>query len=160
MHSAQPPIFHGIYFIHAHTGSQLISKHTPNITFDVDLITGMFNALESFINHLAYSSQFETLQDINFQGLSLIYERYGESPHSIMCVGVCDRNKDTKHAHEILQKLVRDFYFTYAPEIRKFRGNVRPFQHFLPYIQMVFESSNKIMPIYQPLSPELYFKID
>lgn len=160
MHTTQPPIFHGIYFIHANTGSQLISKQTPSITFDVDLITGMFNALESFINHLAYSSRFETLQDINFQGLSLIYERYGNAPHSVMCVGVCDRNRDTKQAHFILQRLVKDFYTTFTPEIRNFRGDIRPFQHFLPYIQMFSEVNNNSPLSSQNFKPEFLFKLE
>ena len=139
MHTNQFTTFHGIYFIHAQSGSQLISKQTPSITFDVDLITGMFNALESFINHLAYSSQFETLQDINFQGLSLIYERYGRSPNAVLCVGVCDREKDSQKAHQLLKELLTEFYMTFSPEIRNFKGDVRPFQHFLPYIDLFTE---------------------
>lgn len=127
--------FHAIYFIHANTGAELVSKQTPVVTFDVNLITGMFNALETFINHLAYSNEFETLQDINFQGLSIIYERYGRDPNAILCVGVCDRELDSRKCHSILHQLVQDFYTTFTPEIRNFKGIVKPFKQFLPYLE-------------------------
>ncbi len=132
-------IFHGIYFIHAHTGTQLASKQTPTLNFDIDLVTGMFNALESFINHLAYSNKFETLQDINFQGLSIIYERYGQGTNAILCVGVCERDVNPKYAHHYLHELVQIFYTTFSPEIRNFKGDVRPFQQFQLYMNTVFE---------------------
>ncbi len=124
--------FHSIYLIDGETGCELISKNYSENKYDVNVITGMFKALETFINHLAYSDRYEHLQEINFKGLRIVYERFNPAfgEKSLLCVGVSKKVEDANIEHAFLQKIVIDFYNTYKPFIQHFRGDVMPFKSF------------------------------
>ena len=124
--------FHSIYLIDGETGCELISKNYSDNEYDVNVITGMFKALETFINHLAYSDRYEYLQEINFKGLRIVYERYNPAfgKKSLLCVGISKKVEDAKIEHAFLQKIVIDFYNVYEPIIQHFKGDVMPFQCF------------------------------
>ena len=93
--------FHSIYLIDGETGVEYISKNYSENKYDVNVITGMFKALETFINHLAYSENYEHLQEINFKGLRIVYERYNPAfgKKSLLCVGVSKKEEDAKIEH-------------------------------------------------------------
>jgi hypothetical protein len=129
-----PHKFHAIYLIHSITGTELISKNFTANGFDVDIISGMFKALEIFINQLAYSQSFERLEEINFGNLSVIYERFGNGINTILCVGICGRDFHQEYSHAILKRLVRDFYYQFEMNIANYKGSVNKFQAFLPIL--------------------------
>ena len=102
--------FHAIYLIDSQSGILLISKNYSQNNFDVNVISGMLSALETFVNHLAYAHQFQELQEINFQGLRILYERYGPSEHSVLCVGISKKEDNLEMEHSILNYIVKQFY--------------------------------------------------
>ncbi|MHA1584450.1 MAG: hypothetical protein ACTSVU_06950 [Promethearchaeota archaeon] len=122
--------FYAIYFIDSNTGCEIISKNFSQNEYDVNIISGMLKALELFINHLAYSPSFERLQEINFQGISVVYERYGTKDHPILCVGVSKRVENSHKEHKLLQFLVQEFYTMYRPFIESYHGDIRPFRSY------------------------------
>jgi len=124
--------FHSIYLIDGETGVEYVSKNYSENKYDVNVITGMFKALETFINHLAYSENYEHLQEINFKGLRIVYERYNPAfgKKSLLCVGISKKEEDAMIEHAFLQKIVIDFYNVYEPVIQHFKGDVMPFQCF------------------------------
>ena len=126
--------FHAIYLIDSNMGVELVSKcYSPNIV-DVNKISGMIRALEMFINHLAYSDQFEQLQEINFQGISVVFERYGSAHHAVLCVGISKHAVELPIEHVILKQIVQDFYHEFSSQIMGFHGDVRPFRRFADYL--------------------------
>ena len=132
-HQAENP-FHAIFLIDSNTGVELISQSYSSNIVDVNRISGMLRALEIFINHLAYSDQFEQLQEINFQGISVVFERYGSAHHAVLCVGISKRASDLHIEHVILTQIVRDFYREFSSQIIGFQGDVRPFRRFADYL--------------------------
>ncbi len=112
------------------SGCDLISYSYSKNGFDVNIITGMFKALEMFINHLAYSDSFEQLEEINFQGLRIIYERYGSTAHPILCVGISKKQESIEIEHILLKHILFDFYQNYTPYFTNFVGDVVPFRTF------------------------------
>jgi len=136
-HQSENP-FHAIFLIDSNMGVELVSKRysqkTPNI-LDADKISGILRALEMFINHLAYSNQFdEQLQEINFQGISVVFERYGKAHQTVLCVGISKRVSNLQLEHVILKQIVRDFYREFSPQLLAFQGDVRPFRRFTNYL--------------------------
>ena len=100
-------LFHAIYFIHGKSGLELFSREYTTIKCDVNIITGMFNALETFINHLAYSNAYERLQEIKFHGLTIKFEQYGSKKDPLLCVGVCKTDVQVKALN--LQHIIHSF---------------------------------------------------
>lgn len=132
-HQSENP-FHAIFLIDSNMGVELVSKCYSQNIVDADKISGMLRALEMFINHLAYSNQFEQLQEINFQGISVVFERYGSAHQAVLCVGISKRVSGLHNEHVILKQIVRDFYREFSPQLSAFHGDVRPFSQFLSYL--------------------------
>ena len=122
--------FHAIFLIDSQSGCDLISHNYSQNVFDVDIISGMLKALEMFVSHLAYSQNYEQLQEINFQGLRIVYERLGSGTNSVLCVGISKKEEEVSIEHLILQNILSEFYTTYFPYLSEFRGEVVPFRSF------------------------------
>jgi RNase P protein component len=135
------PQFQAVYIIDANTGISLVSQDFSDQHFDEDLISGMFRALETFINHLAYSNEFEKIQEINFQGVRIIYERYG-GDHPVLGVAISKKQDPIATERLLLKNILQDFYQTYQSQFNNFRGNVLPFQQFRNRLSMMNINKN------------------
>ena len=71
--------FHAIYFVDYETGSLLVSnRYTNSIDFlKDDLICSFLSAINLFINEIKKGVN-EELQEINFRGTRILYEREGK----------------------------------------------------------------------------------
>jgi len=152
--------FHSIYLIDGETGVEYVSKNYSENNYDVNVITGVFKALESFINHLAYSDKYEHLQEVNFNELRIVYERYNPAfgKKSLLCVGISKKDEDPKIEHAFLQKIVIDFYNVYEQVIQHFQGDVMPFQCFfnrLEEYQYNWNSDQKTPSFKGYISPQI-----
>ncbi|MCF2141022.1 MAG: hypothetical protein K9W44_13270 [Candidatus Lokiarchaeota archaeon] len=148
---AESPFF-AIYMLDSNSGVELISHSfiPSRIDLDINAISGMFKALELFINNMAYSNQFETVQEINFQGMRIVYERYGPPHNQILCVGLSRKIISAKKEHHVLKVVIRDFYETYRDQLRNFQGEVKHFQNFYAILQKVPEYFHQLFPYYKP----------
>ncbi|MHA1674790.1 MAG: hypothetical protein ACTSYI_14340 [Promethearchaeota archaeon] len=144
--------FFGIFILDSNSGVELVShSYSPTrVDLDVNAISGMFKALELFINNMAYSNQFESVQEINFQGLRIVYERYGPVDHQILCVGVSRKVISTKKEHYVLKAIVRDFFESYRQQLMNFQGEVKYFENFYPVLANIPAYFSKIIPYYNP----------
>lgn len=130
MRSAKTIPFHAIFIIDSQSGCDLISQNYSQKIFDVDIISGMLKALEMFVSHLAYSQNYEQLQEINFQGLRIVYERLGSASNSVLCVGISKKEENLDLEHLILKNILVEFYSAYHPFLTEFHGEVVPFRSF------------------------------
>jgi hypothetical protein len=117
--------FYAIFLIEAKTGLTLLSHQYAQYSYDEDLLSGMFKALESFVSHLSYAHQFDWIQDINFQGTRIVYERKA----GVMAVGISQK-MDSEREHSVLQQLLDEFILQYGSFLTNFKGNVAPFKQF------------------------------
>ena len=123
--------FHSIFIIDSNTGLSLVSQnYTEGASYDEDLICGMFKAMESFVNHLAYSHTVERIQEINFQGMRIIYERRGPAQSAILGIAITKKSESIQNERSYLGAIVDEFYETYTPHLKNFYGNMTPFQGF------------------------------
>jgi len=115
------------------SGVTLLGQNYSRRQYDDDLISGMIKALESFIDHLSYSSTYECVQEINFQGTRILYERKGP----VMAVAI-SKKCDPELEHRLLNQVLAEFYSKYEPFLNNtFIGNVLPFQDFRSRIQNI-----------------------
>lgn len=144
--------FYAIYMLDSNSGVELVSHSfiPSKAELDINAVSGMFKALELFINNMAYSNQFETVQEINFQGMRIVYERYGSSKNQILCVGLSRKIFSAKKEHHVLKAIVRDFYETYRSHLQNFQGEVGHFQNYYAVLQRVPEYFHKVVPYYRP----------
>lgn len=117
--------FHAIYFMDATSGLTYLGQNYSGQVFNEDLMSGMLKALECFINHLSYANQYDRIQDINFQGTRIVYERMG----SVMAVGISKKINENRE-HFLLQQLLGEFLQQYGNFIPNDTGNTAPFQPF------------------------------
>jgi hypothetical protein len=130
--------FHAIYFMDATSGLTYLGQNYSGQEFNEDLMSGMLKALECFINHLSYANQYDRIQEINFQGSRIVYERLG----SVMAVGISKKiNED--HEHNLLKYLLSEFLEQYGSYIPNEGGNVAPFQPFRQRLQMFEQEAVK-----------------
>ncbi|MHA1522036.1 MAG: hypothetical protein ACTSRK_17815 [Promethearchaeota archaeon] len=150
-HNSNNPFF-AIFILDSNSGVELVSHsfENPRIDLDVDALSGMFKALELFINNMAYSDQFEAVQEINFHEKRIVYERYGPPNHQILCVGVSRKVISTKKEHYVLKAIVRDFYETYRPQLQNFVGEVKYFENFYPILENIPTYFSNLIPYYNP----------
>ncbi|UYP48313.1 hypothetical protein NEF87_004598 [Candidatus Lokiarchaeum ossiferum] len=164
MRSTKTIPFHAIFLIDSRSGCDLISQNYSQNIFDVDIISGMLKALEMFVSHLAYSQNYEQLQEINFQGLRIVYERLGPVSSSVLCVGISKKEENLELEHLILKNILVEFYSAYHPFLTEFHGDVVPFRSFKKrLLQYRFEwnnllthSSPSIENMIEQMSMEMY----
>ena len=77
-YTSQECRFHALYFIDYETGALLVSnRYTDSLNFlKDDLICSFLNAINLFINEVNEGAN-EELQEINFKGTRILYEREG-----------------------------------------------------------------------------------
>lgn len=116
-----PDRFHAIYFIDNITGSVLISNKYSNFSAkNEDLISGFLSAMNMFVQELQ-EDQTEEIQEINFQGSRILYERKGR----LLCIGFTKKT-DLQSERTILKRVINDFYFRFKEEIKNFNGYIDP----------------------------------
>ena len=127
--------FHSVFIIDKMTTTSLVSRHyskgaLKSNNIDDSMVSGMVQALESFVGHLAYSTEYkDQLQEINFGSSRIIYDRL-QGIRPLIAVAFTTKNISPELEHEILQNMLVNFHTEYNPVLRNFRGNVNPFLSF------------------------------
>ncbi len=134
--------FHAIYIIDSNSGLTLLAQNYSNRSFDDDLMSGMLKALESFISHLAYADEYERIQEINFLGSRIIYERKGP----IMAVGI-SKKTDEQQEHAMLNRILTEFQDRFSYYFNGFVGNIKPFQDFKPRLEELGQNVDNIQSL-------------
>ena len=114
--------FHALYFIDSYSGSLLLSKRFSNnsIIYNEDLISNFLVALNLFIKEINSNNK-EEIQEINFQGIRILYERKGR------LIGIAITKKThLQIEREILREIVNDFYNKFQFYINNFKGLIDP----------------------------------
>ena len=114
--------FHAIYFIDYETGALLVSnRYTDNLNFlKDDLICSFLNAINLFINEINEGGN-EELQEINFKGTRIIYEREGR----LLAIAITQKT-NLQMERGIFREIVEDFYIRFKTFINNFNGEVNP----------------------------------
>jgi hypothetical protein len=121
-HNSQQCRFHAIYFIDYESGALLVSNRysdTLNFLKD-DLICSFLNAINLFINEINEGSK-EELQEINFKGTRILYEREGR----LLAIAITKKT-NLQIERGILREIVEDFYIRFKNFINNFNGAVDP----------------------------------
>jgi hypothetical protein len=114
--------FHALYFIDYETGALLVSnRYTDNINFlKEDLICSFLNAINLFINEVNEGAN-EELQEINFKGTRILYEREGR----LLAIAITKKT-NLNLERGILREIVEDFYIRFKNYINSFNGEIDP----------------------------------
>jgi hypothetical protein len=120
--SSQECRFHALYFIDYETGALLVSnRYTDNINFlNEDLICSFLNAINLFINEVNEGAN-EELQEINFRGTRILYEREGR----LLAIAITKKT-NLNLERGILREIVEDFYIRFKNYINSFNGEIDP----------------------------------
>ena len=118
----QESLFHAIYFLDYETGSLLVSnRFSNNLSFlRDDLICSFLNAINLFINELKEGGN-EELQEINFRGTRILYEREGK----LLAIAITKKT-NLQMERGILREIVEDFYIRFKNYINNFNGEINP----------------------------------
>jgi len=138
------------------SGVELISYEyaRTQTVIDINAISGLLNALEMFINNLAYCSQYERVQEINFQGTRIVYEHYTLASHGVLCVGISNKQYPAPLEHFLLKEIVMEFSSCFQRQLVNFHGNVQPFRTFTKRLSAFpFEELSSL--IQSPLSSDI-----
>ncbi len=126
--------FQAIFILDAESGNSLVAKSYSKKNYDDDLVSGMFKALESFVNHLAYTSNYEHLHEISFGESRIVYERLGNSlvlgSTPLLGVAIVKDSTNPTKIHMVLNNILEKFSEDYSQYLLHFRGNTKPFQSF------------------------------
>ena len=114
--------FHAIYFIDYETGALLVSnRYTDNLNFlKDDLICSFLNAINLFINEVNEGGN-EELQEINFKGTRILYEREGR----LLAIAITKKT-NLQMERGILREIMEDFYIRFKNFINNFNGAITP----------------------------------
>ena len=114
--------FHAIYFIDYETGALLVSnRYSNSLNFlKDDLICSFLNAINLFINEVNEVGN-EELQEINFKGTRILYEREGR----LLAIAITKKT-NLQMERGILREVVEDFYIRFKNHINNFNGEVNP----------------------------------
>ena len=114
--------FHAIYFIDYETGALLVSnRYSDNMNFlKDDLISSFLNAINLFINEVNTDGN-EELQEINFRGTRIIYEREGR----LLAIAITKKT-NLQMERGILREIMEDFYIRFKNFIDNFNGAITP----------------------------------
>ncbi|MHA1294067.1 MAG: hypothetical protein ACTSQJ_15555 [Promethearchaeota archaeon] len=116
--------FHAVYFVDSITGAVLVSKKYSDSSFldnkNDDLISSFLSAINMFIRELK-SDDNEEIQEINFQGSRILYERKGR----LICIGI-SKKTNLQIERVIMREILRDFYYRFEKEINNFKGIIDP----------------------------------
>ena len=114
--------FHAIYFIDYETGALFVSnRYTNNLSFlKEDLICSFLNAINLFINEVN-SGENEELQEINFKGTRILYEREGR----LLAIAITKKT-NLQIERGILREVMEDFYIRFKNYIINFNGEINP----------------------------------
>ncbi|MFX0002993.1 MAG: hypothetical protein ACFE9C_02385 [Candidatus Hodarchaeota archaeon] len=120
--TSQESRFHALYFIDYETGALLVSnRYTDNLNLlKDDLICSFLNAINLFINEVNEGSN-EELQEINFKGTRILYEREGR----LLAIAITKKT-NLQIERGILREIVEDFYIRFKQQINNFNGEVYP----------------------------------
>ncbi len=114
--------FHAIYFIDYETGALLVSnRYTDSLNFlKDDLISSFLNAINLFINEVNGGNN-EELQEINFKGTRILYEREGR----LLAIAITKKT-NLQMERGILREIMEDFYIRFKNFIDNFNGAITP----------------------------------
>jgi len=121
-YTSQECRFHALYFIDYETGALLVSnRYTDSLNFlKDDLICSFLSAINLFINEVNEGGN-EELQEINFKGTRILYEREGR----LLAIAITKKT-NLQMERGILKEIVEDFYIRFKNLINNFNGEVNP----------------------------------
>jgi hypothetical protein len=139
-------------FIFLQSGETLVSHTSPVVKLEQTLLTGLLTAIREF-GHEAIAEEIRTIGAGEYRFHYDVYERphsstSGEtasfvSPMGLITVGLADGNADELEVQAVLHSLNVLFYAQYEPLLKKWNGDVKPFQSFLPIIHDALEAHNE-----------------
>lgn len=117
--------FHAIYFVDSVTGSLLLSNRYSGNNHGMsknreDLISSFLTALNLFIKEIKINKE-EEIQEINFKDTRILYEKKGR----LVIIGI-SKKTDLLIERQILNEVLKDFYYKFEDEINHFQGYIDP----------------------------------
>ncbi len=142
-------------FIFLKSGETLVSHSSPVVKLEQTLLTGLLTAIREF-GHEAIAEEIRTIGAGEYRFHYDVYDKpfsssplakpektnSAHSPIGLITVGLADSNADELEVQAVLHSLNVLFYAQYEPLIKKWSGDVKPFQSFLPIINDALDANN------------------
>ncbi|MFX1317677.1 MAG: hypothetical protein ACFE9D_11945 [Promethearchaeota archaeon] len=122
-------------FIFLGSGETLVSHTSPVVKLEQTLLTGLLTAIREF-GHEAISEEISTIGAGEYRFHYDVYD-------PLITVGLADGNADELEVQAVLHSLNVLFYAQYESLIKKWNGDVKPFQSFLPIINEALIAHNE-----------------
>jgi hypothetical protein len=122
-------------FIFLQSGETLVSHTSPVVKLEQTLLTGLLTAIREF-GHEAIAEEIRTIG-------AGAYRFHYDVLAPLISVGLADGNADELEVQAVLHSLNVLFYNQYEPLIKKWSGDVKPFQSFLPIIHEALKAHNE-----------------
>ncbi len=122
-------------FIFLGSGETLVSHTSPVVKLEQTLLTGLLTAIREF-GHEAISEEISTIGAGEYRFHYDVYD-------PLITVGLADGNADELEVQAVLHSLNVLFYAQYETLIKKWSGDVKPFQTFLPIIHEALIAHNE-----------------
>lgn len=139
-------------FIFLQSGETLVSHTSPVVKLEQTLLTGLLTAIREF-GHEAIAEEIRTIGAGEYRFHYDVYDKQHSSapagpgspdaPIGLITVGLADGNADELEVQAVLHSLNVLFYAQYEPLLKKWNGDVKPFQSFLPIINDALDAHNK-----------------
>jgi len=143
-------------FIFLQSGETLVSHTSPVVKLEQTLLTGLLTAIREF-GHEAIAEEIRTIGAGEYRFHYDVYDRpqssspiikakeenSAKAPIGLITVGLADGNADELEVQAVLHSLNVLFYAQYEPLLKKWNGDVKPFQSFLHIINDALEAHNE-----------------
>ncbi len=125
---------HSIY-IFLQSGETLLSQTSPVVKLDQTLLTGLLTAIREF-GHEAIEEEISMFD-------AGAYRFHYDVLDKLISVGLADSNDDELSVKAVLHSLNVLFFNQFESLLKKWRGDVKPFQAFLPVIDEALRAHNE-----------------
>ncbi|MFX1491443.1 MAG: hypothetical protein ACFFBU_04230 [Promethearchaeota archaeon] len=122
-------------FIFLQSGETLVSHTSPVVKLEQTLLTGLLTAIREF-GHEAIAEEIRTIG-------AGAYRFHYDVLDPLISVGLADGNADELEVQAVLHSLNVLFYNQYETQLKKWSGDVKPFQSFIPIILEALKAHNE-----------------
>ncbi|MFX0169682.1 MAG: hypothetical protein ACFE89_10055 [Candidatus Hodarchaeota archaeon] len=122
-------------FIFLSSGETLVSHTSPVVKLEQTLLTGLLTAIREF-GHEAIAEEVRTIGAGE-------YRFHYDVLAPLITVGLADGNADELEVQAVLHSLNVLFYNQYEIQLKKWSGDVKPFQAFIPIILSALKAHNE-----------------
>lgn len=122
-------------FIFLHSGETLVSHTSPVVRLEQTLLTGLLTAIREF-GHEAIAEEIRTIGAGE-------YRFHYDVLVPLISVGLADGNADELEVQAVLHSLNVLFYNQFEYILKKWNGDVKPFQSFTPIILAALKAHNE-----------------